>query len=119
MFETLLTNSNKCCIFSLEQMFFTKYSRRDLSKSGFWDCLDAILSPRQTGGTTMQTIYYTTTNFIRHTDNVVDLSEYRRKMALAQEGSLAPRRAPVAEPVGLEQCPRALSCPLQASFSLP
>ena len=39
----------------------------------------------------MQTIYYTTTNFIRHTDNVVDLSEYRRKMALAQEGSLAPQ----------------------------
>ena len=39
----------------------------------------------------MQTIYYTTTNFIRHTDNVVDLNEYRRKLALAQEGSLAPQ----------------------------
>lgn len=39
----------------------------------------------------MQTVYYQTSNFIRHTDNVVDLNEYRRKMALAQEGSLAPK----------------------------
>ena len=39
----------------------------------------------------MQTVYYTTTNFIRHTDNVVDLNEYRRKLSLAQEGSLAPQ----------------------------
>lgn len=38
----------------------------------------------------MQTIYYTTSNFIRHTDNVVDFAEYRRKLALAEEGSLAP-----------------------------
>ena len=29
----------------------------------------------------MQTLYYTTNNFIRHTDNVVDLSEYRRKLS--------------------------------------
>ena len=39
----------------------------------------------------MQTIYYTTTNFVRHTGNVVDLGEYRRKLALAQEGNLAPQ----------------------------
>lgn len=39
----------------------------------------------------MQTTYYTTSNFIRHTGNVVDLTEYRRKQALAQEGSLAPQ----------------------------
>ena len=38
----------------------------------------------------MQTIYYTTTHFVRHTDNIVDLQEYRRRLALAQEGSLAP-----------------------------
>lgn len=38
----------------------------------------------------MQTIYYTTPNFIRHSSNVVDLGEYRRKLALTQEGSLAP-----------------------------
>ena len=48
----------------------------------------------------MQTIYYQTSNFIRHTDNVVDLTEYRRKMALAQEGSLAPK--PQEEDYGLE-----------------
>ena len=42
----------------------------------------------------MQTVYYTTSNFIRHTGNVVDLSEYRRKLAQA-EGSLAP--APIQE----------------------
>lgn len=39
----------------------------------------------------MQTIYTTTTNFVRHTDNIVDLQAYRRRLALAQEGSLAPR----------------------------
>ncbi len=39
----------------------------------------------------MQTIYYSTTNFIRHSGNLVDLTEFRRKLALAQEGSLAPR----------------------------
>lgn len=32
----------------------------------------------------MQTIYYTTPNFIRHEDNLVNLTEYRRKLALAQ-----------------------------------
>ena len=32
----------------------------------------------------MQTIYFTTTNFIRHEGNVVDLTEYRRKLALVQ-----------------------------------
>ena len=32
----------------------------------------------------MQTIYFTTTNFIRHEGNVVDLTEYRRKLAQAQ-----------------------------------
>jgi len=39
----------------------------------------------------MQTIYYTTSNFIRHESNVVDFNEYRRKLALADEGSLAPK----------------------------
>lgn len=32
----------------------------------------------------MQTIYVTTSNFIRHEGNLVDLTEYRRKLALAQ-----------------------------------
>ena len=32
----------------------------------------------------MQTMYYTTRNFIRHTDNVVDLTEYRRRLARAE-----------------------------------
>ena len=32
----------------------------------------------------MQTLYYTTSNFVRHTDNIVDLSEYRRKLAAVQ-----------------------------------
>ncbi|MBR4098766.1 MAG: hypothetical protein IKK44_02110 [Clostridium sp.] len=43
----------------------------------------------------MQTIYYSTRNFIRHTDNVIDLAEYRRKLALAQKGNLAPAPQPV------------------------
>ena len=33
----------------------------------------------------MQTMYYTTRNFIRHTDNVVDLTEYRRRMERARQ----------------------------------
>ena len=32
----------------------------------------------------MQTVYFTTSNFIRHEGNVVDLTEYRRKLAQAQ-----------------------------------
>ena len=32
----------------------------------------------------MQTLYFTTSNFIRHEGNVVDLTEYRRKLAIAQ-----------------------------------
>ena len=39
----------------------------------------------------MEHIYCTTKNFIRHQDNVVDLGEYRRKLALAQNTSLAPQ----------------------------
>ena len=39
----------------------------------------------------MQTIYYSTPNFIRHTGNVVDLDAYRQKLALLREDSLAPR----------------------------
>lgn len=33
----------------------------------------------------MQTLYYTTNNFVRHTGNVVDLSEYRRKLSAVQQ----------------------------------
>lgn len=36
----------------------------------------------------MQTLYYTTSNFIRHTDNIVDLSEYRRKLERLQTDRL-------------------------------
>lgn len=32
----------------------------------------------------MQTVYFTTNNFIRHEGNMVDLTEYRRKLAVAQ-----------------------------------
>lgn len=36
----------------------------------------------------MQTLYYTTNHFIRHTDNIVDLSEYRRKLEMARADRL-------------------------------
>lgn len=36
----------------------------------------------------MQTLYYTTNNFVRHTGNVVDLSEYRRKLESARQEQL-------------------------------
>lgn len=32
----------------------------------------------------MQTIYFETTHFIQHTGNLVDLTEYRQKLALAR-----------------------------------
>ena len=36
----------------------------------------------------MQTLYYTTNNFVRHTGNVVDLGEYRRKLERMQADHL-------------------------------
>ena len=36
----------------------------------------------------MQTLYYTTSNFVRHTGNIVDLSEYRRKQERLQADRL-------------------------------
>ncbi|MPM13272.1 hypothetical protein SDC9_59628 [bioreactor metagenome] len=41
----------------------------------------------------MQTIYYTTSNFIRHTGNVIDLAEYRRHMEFEPQPSCAPTLA--------------------------
>lgn len=46
----------------------------------------------------MQTIYFTTSNFIRHEGNMVDLTEYRRKLALAQ-GRAEPEENEVIQPV--------------------
>lgn len=39
----------------------------------------------------MQTIYYSTSHFIRHEGNLVDLNEFRRKLDLTRQGSLAPQ----------------------------
>ena len=39
----------------------------------------------------MQTIYYSTPNFIRHTGNVVDLDAYRQKLTLSRRDNLAPQ----------------------------
>ena len=46
----------------------------------------------------MQTLYFTTSNFIRHEGNVVDLTEYRRKLALAQ-GQVEPEEQEDVQPV--------------------
>ena len=40
-------------------------------------------------GDSMQTLYYTTENFIRHTGNVVDLTEYRHRLARTQQEEAA------------------------------
>ena len=52
-------------------------------------------------GDSMQTLYYTTENFIRHTGNVVDLTEYRRTQQEQEEAAekvpaitLLPQAAP-------------------------
>ena len=42
----------------------------------------------------MRISYHTTSSFIRHTGNLVDLGEYRRKLALAQSDSLARQPQP-------------------------
>ena len=43
----------------------------------------------------MQTIYFTTSNFIRHEGNLVDLTEYRRKLAQAQAQPESKEEEPV------------------------
>ena len=37
----------------------------------------------------MQTLYYTTNNFVRHSGNIVDLSEYRRKLEAVRQEQLS------------------------------
>ena len=39
----------------------------------------------------MKTMYYQTSHFISHTDNLVDLGEYRSKLEQVQRDSLARR----------------------------
>ena len=46
----------------------------------------------------MQTTYFTTTNFIRHEGNVVDLTEYRRKLAQAEGKAESVEEEPVFAP---------------------
>jgi len=41
----------------------------------------------------MQTIYYTTSSFIRHTGNVIDLAEYRRHMEFDPQSQYVPAPA--------------------------
>lgn len=47
----------------------------------------------------MQTIYFTTSNFIRHEGNLVDLTEYRRKLAQVQAQSESEEEEPPVRPV--------------------
>lgn len=57
----------------------------------------------------MQTLYYTTSNFVRHTDNIVDLSEYRRKLAAARREQmtwLEPEEGEETEPAAFQPRPR-------------
>ena len=56
----------------------------------------------------MQTLYYTTYNFIRPTNNVVDLNEYRRKLdrAEAQRNSWCDRSEEEEEPQAVMPRPR-------------
>lgn len=55
----------------------------------------------------MQTLYYTTNNFIRHTDNIVDLSEYRRKLAAVEQARMAwQKQGADEEPAEIQPRPR-------------
>ena len=64
----------------------------------------------------MQTIYYTPSNFIHHRENIVDLQDYRRRLALTQEGSLAPSPREEALPweeAAPEEAPRLYALPVR------
>ena len=50
----------------------------------------------------MKTMYYQTSHFISHTDNLVDLGEYRSKLEQVQRASLARRREPLDETLEAE-----------------
>ena len=50
----------------------------------------------------MKTMYYQTSHFISHTDNLVDLGEYRSKLEQVQRDSLARRREPLYEALEAE-----------------
>ena len=52
----------------------------------------------------MQTLYYTTNNFVRHTGNIVDLSEYRRKLTAARREQMLWQED--AQPVEVQPRPR-------------
>lgn len=51
----------------------------------------------------MQTVYYATSNYIRHTGNVVDLMEYRRKLALKNAPAPASTPGPEARPAAVKR----------------
>ena len=57
-------------------------------------------------GETMQTLYYTTGNFIRHTGNVVDLTEYRRRLAQTEQEAEEAEEKIVLLPREIEPSPR-------------
>lgn len=89
IFEYPLTISNKCCIFKIrtnvsfpEILTIVRFSGQRL--------VYTYPDIKVLEGTNMQTMYYKTSNFIRHTGNVVDLNEFRRRQAAAaQRDSLA------------------------------
>ena len=76
----LLTNSNICCIIQVEHKFCFVRLKRDAGPESA-----SPASPRGLEGHFMQTLYYSTSNWIRHTDNIVDLEQYRRKLSKAED----------------------------------
>lgn len=55
----------------------------------------------------MQTLYYQTDRYMRHSGNIVDLTEYRRRLELAQEPAAGLPPLPRREhrcPLGLRVC---------------
>ena len=54
----------------------------------------------------MQTRYYATENFIRHTDNVVDLTEYRRRLEQARQEQAPEDARPRCSPPPSSRSPR-------------
>lgn len=87
MFDIFLDKFERMLYFMIE----TSVRIDTEEKSVFLDRNRHRMEPSQRmEGLRMQTIYTTTTHFVRRSGNVVDFQDYRRRLALTQEGSLAP-----------------------------
>ena len=86
MFENHLDKLEHLLYFYVEQKFYRSVQIKVRFFGLFIRYSKAI---KRQEGSWMQTLYYTTNNFVRHTGNLVNLSEYRRKLEAARQERLS------------------------------